>query len=148
MEEPGVSLEPTFVAAVVDGRFEFVTALLAAREVSDARVVRDLAAAVFGVVPPAFIFAAVFAADLTVLFTVLWGDLAIDFVAAGGFLRADAVLGTALSIFTASLPAAFPLDGVRDFAAVLTALRFVTDLVTVAFMMPSLSETPNTQLPA
>ncbi|MFC7516286.1 hypothetical protein ACFQUU_14830 [Herbaspirillum sp. GCM10030257] len=145
MEEPGVSLEPTFVAAAIDGRFEFVAALLTAGEVSDARVVRDLADAVFGVVPSASIFAAVFAADLTVLFTVLWGDLAIDFVAAGVFLRADAGLGTALGIFAASLPAAFPLDGVRAFAVVLAALRFVTDLVTVAFMVPSLSETPDTQ---
>jgi hypothetical protein len=148
MEEPGVSLEPTFEAATADGRFEFVAALLAVREVSDARVVPDLAAAAFGVVPSAFVLAAVFAADLTVLFTVLWGDLAIDFVAAGGFLRADAGLGTALAIFATSLPAAFPLDGVRDFAVVLTAPRFVTDLVTVAFMVPSLSETPDTQLPA
>jgi hypothetical protein len=63
-------------------------------------------------------------------------------------LRADVGLGTAPSVFTASLPAAFPPDLVRDCAVVLTALRFVTDLVTVAFMVPSLNETPDTQRPA
>lgn len=156
MEGLDVSLEPTFEADVLDDCFKSVAAALLA---FGAASVTDFpcalaGAAAFEIVPLAFAMPAVFAAGFKLLFTVLWVGLAIDFVAAAADFTVAAVLeaGAAAIFFRVEpgLPAL--ADVVRTSAALLpallTALRFEADLVTVAFMLPSLSEPPDCQLPA
>ncbi|RJF97586.1 hypothetical protein D3871_02880 [Noviherbaspirillum saxi] len=132
IDAPDVSLEPTFEAPAVGDCFKFVAAFLLAGAAS------ATGGAAFDATPSDFFLAADFAAVFTLLFTVLWAGLAIDFVAAGVFLRPDGVFDTA-----AAGTAVFFSDVVPAFFAV---ARFTTDLVTVAFMVTSLIEPPGFQL--
>ena len=160
MEGLDVSLEPTFEAGVLDDRFKSVAAALlafGAASVTDCLCALAGAAA-FEIVPLAFAMPAVFAAGFKLLFTVLWVGLAIDFVATAADSSAAAVFEAGLeAIFFRVEPGLTALaEDVRAGAAVLSALlatllatlRFEADLVTVAFMLPSLSEPPDCQLPA
>lgn len=153
MEGLDVSLEPTFEAEVLDDRFKSVAAALLAfggASVTDFPCAL-LGAAAFEIVPLAFITPAVFAAGFKLLFTVLWVGLAIDFVAAAadsGAADSDAV--PAATFFRGWAGLAALAAAVRTGAAVLPALltpRLEADLVTVAFMLPSLNEPPDRQLP-
>jgi hypothetical protein len=91
MEEPDASAERVFEAVVPEDRLKSVAAL----PVSGMALLPAL--------PVTLVFAVVLAADFTVLFTVLWVDLAIAFVA-GSIVPADGA-GPFLMILT-SLAAA------------------------------------------
>ncbi|WP_194720530.1 hypothetical protein [Noviherbaspirillum malthae] len=154
MEGLDVSLEPTFEAEVLDDRFKSVAAALLAfggASVTDFPCAL-LGAAAFEIVPLAFITPAVFAAGFKLLFTVLWVGLAIDFVAVAADLGAAAESDTVPDavFFRGWAGLAALAAAVRASAAVLPALltpRLEADLVTVAFMLPSLNEPPDRQLP-
>ncbi|HEY0847716.1 MAG TPA: hypothetical protein VGE12_20290 [Noviherbaspirillum sp.] len=114
---------------------------------------RAVAGAVLvAVVPFTDVFAAGLAADCTLFFTAVLVDFAMAFVAAD--LVFDA--GPAAVAVFASLPVpAVPVEVLADLAAVLpfvadlptplAAALFVAVLVTVAFIVPSLVETPETR---
>jgi len=155
MEGLDVSLEPTFEAEVLDDRFKSVAAALLA--FGGASVTEFpcalLGAAAVEIVPLAFVTPAVFAAGLKLLFTVLWVGLAIDFVAAAADFEvaADLEARPVTGFFRAWPGLAALAAAVRAGAAVLspflTPPRFEADLVTVAFILPSLNEPPDRQLP-
>lgn len=155
MDAPDVSLELKLEAFFCAACFDSV-ARLADSGAACLAAARVAAGTAFVVLAP---LALVFAAGSTLLFTVVLPGLAMAFVD----VDADAVLAAGFRAFAtvlANLPATvcsidgvaglatvLPLAGATVFADVLltlfAAVPFVADLVTVAFMAPSLYEPPD-----
>ncbi|RZI43440.1 hypothetical protein EGT07_06570 [Herbaspirillum sp. HC18] len=156
MDAPDVSLE--LEAEAFFTGFDSVAPLAAFGALLLAAAARVATGVVFfAVAPLALVFAAGLAADFTLVFGVGLPCLTTDFAVADEVFVAGlivfATVLTSLSVavfridFAADLAAVLPLAGAAVFAAVLltllAAVLFVADLVTVAFMFPSLNEPPD-----
>jgi hypothetical protein len=130
MKLPDVSLE-LGIEAPLRGRFNSV-APLPAFGTTAALAVPVFLALVFVVAP---------AADFTLFFAGVFADLAAAFVVAGVF--ADTVLDVPTMAFFGLLATAFNIDLLAVLPTLLAAGFFVADLVTVAFIVSPVIETPD-----
>ncbi|HYD96458.1 MAG TPA: hypothetical protein VEC01_14100 [Noviherbaspirillum sp.] len=158
MGAPDVSLELEAETVVFSTGFAAVAPFGVSGAVLFAAAARAATGTVFLVVAPlALVFAAGPAADVTLLFTVVLPCLAMDFAAVDAVFAAGlrvpetvfaSLFATVLRVaFAAPGAAVLPLAGAAVFAAVLLTLfaaaLLVADLVTVAFMAPSMNEQPD-----